>query len=195
MELHLRVDMNLFWGRYSTGDFHRDCTLLMILSAPLHPSLIDFGSKYFYLGQKVDLQFHNLLNEGFAGRVQNCCHQLVVLIELQEYLWNSPREHANSLRRGCRGAGLHRRGAGGGRGRLVGNSLQGADSNVKVAGFRRRPMATKWAKQQRFKVKVWVSPWDWHWLAGTGHQMPWKRVKKWKWLKVKEWTISKLHGF
>ena len=66
-----------FWG---------DCTLLMILSAPLHPSLIDFGSKYFYLGQKVDLQFHNVLNEGFAGRVQNCCHQLVVLIELQEYL-------------------------------------------------------------------------------------------------------------
>ena len=35
----------------------------MILSAPLHPSLIDFGSKYFYLGQKVDLQFHNLLKE------------------------------------------------------------------------------------------------------------------------------------
>ena len=30
-----------------------------------------------------------------------------------------------------------------GRGSLVGNSLQGADSNVKVAGFQRRPMATK----------------------------------------------------
>ena len=117
-----------FWG---------DCTLLMILSAPLHPSLIDFGSKYFFLCQKVNFQFHNLLN----GWVQNCC-QLVVLIELQEYLWNSPREHANSLRRGCRGAGLHRRGARG-RGSLVGNSLQGADSNVKVAGFWRRPMATK----------------------------------------------------
>ena len=34
-------------------------------------------------------------------------------------------------------------------------------------------------------MKVWVSPWDWNWLAGSGHQMAWKKVKKWSGWKWK----------
>ena len=50
------VDMNLFWGCYSSG-ISGGLHPLMILSAPLHPSLIDFRTKYFKSGQKVHSQW------------------------------------------------------------------------------------------------------------------------------------------
>lgn len=91
---------------------------LMILSAPLHPSLIDFSSKYFYWGQQVHFSCNFRNWKSYPPKIQvvsSCWADWVTKVFVKFFV-----VHANSLGRvqGCRvtcvqgyrGAGLHREG-------------------------------------------------------------------------------------
>ena len=120
------VDMRLFWGCYSTGDFAG--IALFDDSISSIASVLDwFCYKIFLPRPKGPFAVSQLFNEDLPKTVGGLLRRLSYK-SICEILRGHPI-HANSLKRGCRGAGLHRRAGEGAAWQEI-LSL-GADSNSK----------------------------------------------------------------